>query len=75
MKQLLLGIILIVACGVLSTAHANVKKIAIKGAHSNAQDRSEKKLVSVGAKITNFRRHEMRAISGHYRSMEAVIKL
>ena len=48
--------------------------VIIEGPHETTQDSAAKNYDSEKSKITNFRRQEMRSISGHYRALEAVIR-
>ena len=66
------SVILAVAAPVPVSAKG--KKEAIEGPHGVFQDSAAKSYKTEAARITNFRRREMRAISGHYRSLEAIIR-
>ncbi len=55
-------------------ATAQKKRVDVKGPHGTYTEEAPKTFKSDKARITNFRRKEMRAISGHYRSLEAVIR-
>lgn len=48
--------------------------VFIEGPHGTVIDSAAKTFKDDAARITNLRRHEMRSISGHYRSLEAVIR-
>ena len=67
-----ISVILAVAAPV--SANAETKKEAIEGPHGVFHDSAAKSYKSDSARITNFRRREMRSISGHYRSLEAIIR-
>jgi cytochrome c556 len=78
MRKFSLAITLVAAMAAVilspTAGHAKAKKEAYEGPHGVFHQRAAKKLTTDKARITLYRRKVMRAMSGHYRALDAIIR-
>lgn len=75
MRRFIMCSIVAVTFGIAAeTTHAKSKKEAYEGPHGVFHSRAVKPLKTEKSRITQYRRKVMRALSGHFRALEIIVR-